>query len=100
MQNGGTLQLSATKMDPNAIIPVTDTGEGIPEDVKARLFTPLLTTKAKGQGLGLAVVKRLIEALDGTVTFESQQGKGTTFTITLSLKHQTLTLTVQKKTAY
>jgi signal transduction histidine kinase len=89
MQNGGTLQLSATKMDPNAIITVTDTGEGIPEDVKARLFTPLLTTKAKGQGLGLAVVKRLIEALDGTVTFESQQGKGTTFTITLPLKHQT-----------
>ena len=45
----------------------------------------LFTTKAKGQGLGLAVVKRLIEAMNGSVTFESQVGKGTTFTITLPL---------------
>jgi signal transduction histidine kinase len=45
------------------------------------LFKPLFTTKSKGQGLGLAVVKRLIEGLNGKVTFESEEGNGTKFTI-------------------
>jgi PAS domain S-box-containing protein len=83
MPNGGTLTITATKKETETIIKISDTGKGIPEEVKPRLFTPLVTTKAKGQGLGLAVVKRLIEALNGTVTFESQEGKGTTFIITL-----------------
>ena len=56
-------------------ISVEDTGVGIPEEVKPKLFTPMVTTKAKGQGLGLAVAKRLIEAQGGTITFESQEGK-------------------------
>jgi signal transduction histidine kinase len=43
----------------------------------------LFTTKSKGQGFGLPVVKRLTEALDGTITFESKEGQGTTFKITL-----------------
>jgi signal transduction histidine kinase len=62
---------------------VQDTGVGIPEDVKTRMFTPLFTTKSKGQGLGLAVVKRLVDALKGEITFESQENKGTKFTVKL-----------------
>jgi signal transduction histidine kinase len=83
MPNGGKLELTAFKKDNEAIITVSDTGKGIPKEVQRKIFTPLVTTKAKGQGLGLAVVKRLIEALNGTVTFESEEGKGTKFTITL-----------------
>jgi PAS domain S-box-containing protein len=83
MPEGGSLTLTAVKKETETIIKVSDTGKGIPEEVKPRLFTPLVTTKAKGQGLGLAVVKRLIEALNGTVSFESQEGKGTTFIIKL-----------------
>jgi len=64
---------------------VTDTGVGIPKDVQAKLFTPMFTTKSKGQGFGLPVVKRMTESLGGTVTFESQEGKGTTFTVRLPL---------------
>jgi signal transduction histidine kinase len=83
MPDGGTLELLAQKTDLETIIDVRDTGKGIPEEIKPRLFTPLVTTKAKGQGLGLAVVKRIVEALGGSIRFESESGKGTKFTIIL-----------------
>ena len=83
MPNGGELTINVSKNADMVLISVVDTGVGIPDDVKPKLFTPMVTTKAKGQGLGLAVVKRLVEALNGNVTFESQEGKGTKFTITL-----------------
>jgi nitrogen-specific signal transduction histidine kinase len=56
---------------------------GIPDDLKAKLFAPMVTTKSKGQGFGLTVVKRLVEALGGIVTFQSQEAKGTKFKIEL-----------------
>ena len=83
MPDGGELGLTVQKKEDCVIITVSDTGHGIPEHVKANLFKPLMTTKSKGQGLGLAVVKRLIEALNGKVTFESEGGKGTKFIIEL-----------------
>jgi len=86
MPEGGTLEVTAFREGDNAVILVRDTGMGIPEEMKQRLFTPLITTKAKGQGLGLAVVKRLVEALGGSVAYESELGKGTTFTVTLLIK--------------
>ena len=83
MPKGGNLIIRAYAANGKVSIVVEDTGTGIPEEVKPKLFTPMVTTKSKGQGLGLAVVKRLVEALNGTITFESQAGKGTTFTIDL-----------------
>ena len=83
MPDGGQLTLRANQKGARLLISVEDTGEGIPEEVKPKLFTPMVTTKSKGQGLGLAVVKRLVEALNGTVTFESQEGKGTKFIVEL-----------------
>jgi two-component system CheB/CheR fusion protein len=83
MPNGGRLTIHAYKETKDIVITVEDTGVGIPEQVKGKLFTPMFTTKAKGQGFGLAVIKRMSEALGGTVTFESQEGKGTTFTVRL-----------------
>ena len=73
---------SITEKD-NILITIEDTGAGVPEEAKTKLFTPLFTTKSKGQGFGLAVVKRLTEALGGTITFESEKEKGTKFTIKL-----------------
>jgi len=81
MPQGGKLKINAFREEETVVLTVEDTGVGIPDEVKGKLFTPLFTTKSKGQGFGLAVVKRLTEALNGTVTFESVQGKGTTFTI-------------------
>ena len=81
MPKGGKLKVAAAQEGAEAVITVCDTGTGIPDSVKPKLFTPMMTTKAKGQGLGLAVVKRLVEALKGTITFDSEVGVGTTFTI-------------------
>lgn len=83
MSDGGELELMAYSKEKGVVISVSNTGEGIPEDVKPNLFKPLMTTKAKGQGLGLAVVKRLVEGLNGKVSFESKRGKGAKFTIEL-----------------
>ena len=88
MPEGGKISIKSYKEAKDLIITVTDTGIGIPEEVKDKLFTPLFTTKSKGQGFGLAVVKRMTEALGGTVTFESQKGKGTTFIIRLKAQEQ------------
>jgi PAS domain S-box-containing protein len=79
MPNGGALTVHACKKHGDIIITLEDTGVGIPEEIKNKLFTPMFTTKSKGQGFGLAVVKRMTEALGGFVTFESQVGKGTKF---------------------
>jgi len=83
MSKKGELSITVTKIDKQIRITVKDTGEGIPEEVRGRLFTPLFTTKSKGQGFGLAVTRRLIEALSGTISFESRVGKGTIFQIEL-----------------
>jgi PAS domain S-box-containing protein len=81
MPEGGRLTINTTGKDDNTVITVQDTGVGIPENVKPKLFQPLFTTKSKGQGFGLPVVKRMTEALNGTVTFQSETGKGTKFII-------------------
>jgi len=83
MPQGGKLCIRAYRDANDTVITVHDTGMGIPEEVRPRLFTPLFTTKSKGQGFGLAVVKRMTEALGGTVTFESQDNEGTTFIVRL-----------------
>ncbi len=83
MPEGGKLNVHAYRDRDDYVIAVKDTGVGIPEEVKGKLFTPLFSTKSKGQGFGLAVVKRLTESLGGTTTFDSQEGKGTAFTIRL-----------------
>jgi signal transduction histidine kinase len=82
MPNGGNLTVKAFQEGKNVSITVTDTGVGIPDEIKPKLFQPLMTTKSKGQGFGLVVVKRLVEAQGGTITFESKVGEGTQFKIT------------------
>ena len=72
MPDGGRLTIQACCKDTNIFVTVEDTGVGIPEEVKPKLFQPMVTTKSKGQGLGLAVVKRLVEAQGGTIFFESE----------------------------
>jgi PAS domain S-box-containing protein len=81
MPNGGTLTIKPESKHGKVQISLEDTGEGIPEEAKDKIFKPLFTTKSKGQGFGLAVVKRLVEAQGGTISFKSKVGKGTKFTV-------------------
>lgn len=85
MPNGGELIISASRSEKNFLICVEDTGEGIPDEVKEKMFIPLFTTKSKGQGFGLAVVKRLTEIQDGIISYETHQGKGTKFMVKLPM---------------
>jgi PAS domain S-box-containing protein len=83
MPKGGKLTIHAFKDANDFVLTVKDSGVGIPEKVRSKLFTPMFTTKSKGQGFGLAVIKRMTEASGGTVAFESEEGKGTTFIVRL-----------------
>ena len=83
MPEGGKLVLHAYQEEANTVLTISDTGVGIPDEVKPKLFTPLFTTKSRGQGFGLAVIKRITAALGGTVAFESEVGKCTTFILRL-----------------
>ncbi|KAB5491036.1 MULTISPECIES: sensor histidine kinase [Flagellimonas] len=62
-------------------ISVADNGVGIPDDLRYRVFEPKFTTKSSGTGLGLGMVKNIVENYKGTITFTSKEGKGTVFTI-------------------
>ena len=83
MPNGGRIAITARKEKGNCFISVEDTGEGIPEESKPHIFTPLFTTKSKGQGFGLAASKRLANAMGGDLTFKSEKGNGAKFTLKL-----------------
>ena len=67
------------------IISIQDTGQGIPQNKISQLFTPYFTTKAKGTGLGLVIVQKIIEAHNGMIKVESKENAGTIFYITLEL---------------
>jgi PAS domain S-box-containing protein len=84
-KNSGELSINAFQRPKSVLIAVSDTGPGIPNEVKEKIFKPLFTTKSKGQGFGLPVVKKLVEALGGEISFETKLGRGTTFIFELPL---------------
>src|SRR5881396_2841471 len=85
MPDGGKLKIRAWTSQNIAAVSFQDTGIGIPEDVKAKMFSPLFTTREKGVGLGLAVTKRLIESHRGEIKVFSKVGEGTTLTVELPI---------------
>ncbi|MBI4654641.1 MAG: hypothetical protein HY752_06560 [Nitrospirae bacterium] len=88
MQDGGTLAVKTSyDAELNVIqIAISDTGRGIDEKVRDRIFQPFVTTKTRRRGLGLAITKRLIEEHGGDICVESSPGKGTTFIILFPIK--------------
>lgn len=79
LKDGGHVLLRANREKKNwTVISVEDDGRGIPESVKGKIFEAFVSTKEKGIGLGLAYVKRFMEACQGKIAVESQEGQGTT----------------------
>jgi two-component system sensor histidine kinase HydH len=83
MPEGGTLTLVAQRDGDVVRLDVIDTGCGIPADQLAKLFRPFHTTKANGNGLGLATTRKIILAHGGSIDAQSEPGRGTKFTIRL-----------------
>jgi len=77
----GKITFNLSRREHMAVIAISDNGEGISPEVRDKLFSPSFTTKTSGMGLGLSIVKNIVENFSGKLWFETQQGKGTTFYI-------------------
>jgi len=84
---GGTIRVTAGAEGGSVVLTVADDGVGIPPEVVPRLFRPYFTTKKHGTGLGLFVLRRMVEAHGGRVGVESVVGEGTTFRVELPVEH-------------
>ena len=78
---GGRISVVTSRAGQKVQITVADTGSGIPADRLPKIFDDFVTTKRRGLGLGLAISKRIVEQLDGTISVESEVGRGTMFTM-------------------
>jgi signal transduction histidine kinase len=88
MPAGGSLRVSANVRDGNVILTITDTGDGIPAEIRERIFEPFFTTKevGRGTGLGLSICQRIVERLGGSLSIDSQHGVGTSVAVELPLQ--------------
>ncbi len=75
----GTISISLGRRDQMAIVAVSDNGTGIPEELRSKMFSPSFTTKTSGMGLGLSIVKNIVENFAGKIWFEPNKDQGTTF---------------------
>ncbi len=87
MPRGGTLTISTRATEEHVHVDIEDTGAGIPEEIRTRIFEPFFSTKPihQGNGLGLIIAKEVVERSGGTIEFTSQVGVGTTFRIHLPI---------------
>jgi signal transduction histidine kinase len=91
MRSGGTLTIRTRRNGRDDFyMEVADTGEGIPDEVKPRIFDPFFTTKevGKGTGLGLSLVYEIVQQHQGSISVESDVGRGTTMTVRLPLRSE------------
>ena len=85
MPHGGELLIRTLLSKGHAILYVSDTGVGIPEENLPRIFEAYFTTKKGGTGLGLPTTRRIIEEHDGHIAVTSEPGKGTSFRVEIPL---------------
>ncbi len=85
MPRGGRITVRIRREDAAAMLEIEDTGPGIADEVRARMFEPFFTTKASGTGLGLAVVKRIVDGHGGMIQVRSRPGAGTVFALSFPL---------------
>jgi signal transduction histidine kinase len=86
MPDGGTVRLGASCNDGHATFTVEDSGTGIQDTTKERIFEPFFTTKDSGTGLGLAIVQRLVQAHGGEISLENAASGGVRATVVLPVR--------------
>jgi len=86
MPEGGKLTITSSRKGDFVEVKVQDTGVGISKQNMEKLFTPLFTTKSRGLGLGLLICKNLVEGHGGNIEVESEEGRGSTFTVRLPIQ--------------
>ena len=79
----GKVEVALKKNNSSVIVSVKDNGTGIDAEVMDKIFVPNFTTKTTGMGLGLAMVKNIVEGCDGKIWFETKQDEGSTFYVSL-----------------
>jgi signal transduction histidine kinase len=84
-RNGGKVEIKSSAKEKNAIIEIIDNGEGVPDEIKARIFEPFFTQKDGGIGLGLSLCQRIVESHEGKIFECGNFGKGAHFIIELKL---------------
>jgi signal transduction histidine kinase len=87
--SGGRVEIITRSDYDKVVVQIKDTGRGIPNEIRSKIFDLYFTTKKDGGGVGLAVCQNIIKAHDGRIDFESSKGEGTTFTILLPIKDPT-----------
>jgi two-component system nitrogen regulation sensor histidine kinase NtrY len=87
MEGGGVIVVDLKVDRQVCTIRIRDTGRGIPEEIRAKVFQPNFSTKTDGMGLGLAITQKVIEDLSGTISLESKVGQGTTVEMNIPLRH-------------
>jgi signal transduction histidine kinase len=87
MPDGGALSVRAAERGEWVTLTVQDTGPGIPEELRERIFSPFFTTRTRGTGLGLSIVKKIVEGHNGRVTLECLPEGGSIFTLWLPKIH-------------
>jgi PAS domain S-box-containing protein len=86
MDYKGNLRIDVERQEPNVLVSITDSGKGIPAEIMPKIFEPFFTTKSAGEGsgLGLDIVKKIVEKHQGKIEFNSVSGK-TTFTVVIPI---------------
>jgi signal transduction histidine kinase len=88
MPDGGELMVRTRGEDDDVVVEVTDTGEGIPDELMERIWQIYYSRRRTGTGMGLPTARRIVEELDGSISVVSEQGKGTRFTIRLPVEEE------------
>jgi len=89
MPDGGTMRLGMRRDGDNALLTIRDEGQGIPEDIRDKVFNLYFTTKKGGSGIGLAMAYRVVQLHHGSLEFQSNAGEGTTFYLRFPLIEST-----------
>jgi two-component system sensor histidine kinase HydH len=89
MPQGGVVRLATGIQGDDAVVAISDTGAGIAPEVRDRILRPFFSTKEGGNGLGLSITRRIVHEHGGSLSLQSQPGRGTTFTITLPRRKPT-----------